>query len=757
MSNYDFQNLSFIEFESIVQDLLQKQLSLRLECFTEGKDGGIDLRHSKNIDNDIIVQCKKYKNFSSLFCNLKKEAVKVKKIKPLRYILATSVGLTPLQKNKIVNIFKPFITKNEDILGRNDLNNLLGIYDDIEKKHLKLYLPSVGVLKKILHSKVYNQSQFEKDKIEETIKVYVENQSFNEAVEIINRNKFVIISGIPGIGKTTLARMLSYYFLANNFDEFVFLSDDIDSGYESYLENKKQIFLFDDFLGRNFLESKLLKNEERKIIDFIIRISKSNNKILILTTREYILNQAKNYFEDFDTFDWKNTKCILDLSKYTRKIRAKILYNHIYFSNLPSMYIDNILKNKNYIKIIDHRNYNPRIIENIIEKGGWKNIENSQFYDYFKKCLDYPETIWKHTFDNQIYEMSRILLMIIATTGSPVFISDIKLAIQNFIKVNKENYSIPYTESNFKKCLKELENTFIITNVDARGNHRIEFQNPSIYDFLIKYIQENSDIFTDLIKSFIFFNQFTIFSIKESAGKIKLNNNIFDLYLEKIVSNFEKLDRSTLIRVVDSSNEKNNYWEKRNNRNLYKIDEILKEFEYEKIKDFIKDKINNYDFKNISSEEQQHFINILKKVKNTEELKIDEIISGIFDNLTFVDDVINFIELKKIKPTEFIIFWEKININKIKSIITEEIQYTGEEDKEYLLSRIEEIQSNVDLPIGSIVDSLKEDIEENRIAKEEKWKEIDPSDLPSYYEDSDNDEDEITDIFESLKEKNNQI
>ena len=256
MNNYDFQNLSFIEFESIVQDLLQKQMGIRFECFTEGKDGGIDLRHSKNTDNDIIVQCKKYKNFSSLFSNLKKEVEKVKKIEPSKYILATSVGLTPFQKSKIKIIFNPFIKKNEDILGRNDLNNLLGIYEDIEKKHLKLYLPSVGVLKKILHSKVYNQSQFEKDKIKETIKVYVENQSFNEAIEIINKNKFVIISGIPGIGKTTLARMISYYFLANNFDEFVFLSDDIDNGYESYLEDKKQIFLFDDFLGRNFLENK---------------------------------------------------------------------------------------------------------------------------------------------------------------------------------------------------------------------------------------------------------------------------------------------------------------------------------------------------------------------------------------------------------------------------------------------------------------------------------------------------------------------
>ena len=133
---------------------------------------------------------------------------------------------------------------------------------------------------------------------------------------------------------------------------------------------------------------------------------------------------------------------------------------------------------------------------------------------------------------------------------------------------------------------------------------------------------------------------------------------------------------------------------------------------------------------------------------------MDKIMSGIFNNLTFVDDVINFIEFKKMRPQKFNAFLENINIDKIKSIIADEIEYADDEDKEYLLSRIKKIRDNVNLPIDSIVHELEEEIEENRIAKEESWKEIDPSDLPSYYEDDDNDEDEIIHIFESLKEKN---
>ena len=48
-------------------------------------------------------------------------------------------------------------------------------------------------------------------------------------MNILNEHKYVIISGIPGIGKTTLARMLVYRMLANDIDEFVFTPSDIQA------------------------------------------------------------------------------------------------------------------------------------------------------------------------------------------------------------------------------------------------------------------------------------------------------------------------------------------------------------------------------------------------------------------------------------------------------------------------------------------------------------------------------------------------
>ncbi len=140
MVNYDLLILSPYEFENVCRDLLQNKLSVFIESFTTGRDGGIDLRYTNQIGKKLIIQAKRYKDFGPLFNHLKTEVEKVKSLSPQRYILATSVGLTPNNKETIKTLFSPFFLHTEDILGRDDLNNLLGIYKDIEHKYYKLWL-----------------------------------------------------------------------------------------------------------------------------------------------------------------------------------------------------------------------------------------------------------------------------------------------------------------------------------------------------------------------------------------------------------------------------------------------------------------------------------------------------------------------------------------------------------------------------------------------------------------------------------------
>ena len=173
MSSYDFANLSPVDFEELCRDLLQKHLGVFLESFKEGKDQGIDLRYSKDERNTIIIQCKRYSNIADLKKNLKLEFKKIKILHPQRYILITSVDLTPKQKAVIKNLFNGVSLRNKDILGKKDINNLLTQYPAVEQTHYKLWFNSTAILERIINSGIINRSDYDKETIARELKIYV--------------------------------------------------------------------------------------------------------------------------------------------------------------------------------------------------------------------------------------------------------------------------------------------------------------------------------------------------------------------------------------------------------------------------------------------------------------------------------------------------------------------------------------------------------------------------------------------------------
>ena len=99
----------------------------------------------------------------------------------------------------------------------------------------------------------------------------------------------------------------------------------------------RQVFYFDDFLGKTTLD-KVQKNEDQRIVELMEEVSSNPNWRFILTTREYILNTATMRYEAFAQPKVPIQMCIVNLGDYTRPVRAKILYNHIFFSELPREY-----------------------------------------------------------------------------------------------------------------------------------------------------------------------------------------------------------------------------------------------------------------------------------------------------------------------------------------------------------------------------------------------------------------------------------
>lgn len=497
MPTYTFTSLSSHEFELLVRDLLQKEMGATLESFKIGRDKGIDLRYTRDEGSTLIIQCKHYaaSNVATLKRHLRTdEAPKVQRLKPNRYILVTSLGLSPQDKEDILSIFLPYCTSTSDVYGRDDLNNLLGKFPQIETQHYKLWLSSTNVLDKLLHSATVNRTRVELQGAHARLKYYVQNKSYFRAKGILDQHHYCIIAGVPGIGKTTLAEVLFIDYVNQGFEP-VRVYSSIEEAFELLKPETPQVFYFDDFLGSTtFNETTMERNEDKQLLAFLQNANKSaGEKKFILTTRDYILQQARLSLESLRSADLNPRRCTIEISSYTRFNRAEILYNHIYFSSLSKKHMLDLLKDRRYITIVDHDNYSPRVIQWMTQMERWRPEEAQDFAVAFLEALDNPHDLWQHAFERHLSTAARSLLLVLVSLPERVHFDDLKSAFLGFHKQMCREHRLESRPTDFRDALDELEGTFIILNRWDSKTLVVQFHNPSVRDFLTVYLEADSD------------------------------------------------------------------------------------------------------------------------------------------------------------------------------------------------------------------------------------------------------------------------
>jgi len=507
MANYDFHDLlSYLDFENLTQGLLEAELGIAFENFRDGPDGGIDLRHAPAKQMcKTIVQCKRHKTFTSLKAELvRNELAKIRALAPSRYLLSTSVALSPKQVDELVELLSPHVVNSGDIYGRDRLNHLLSKHPEVERRHVKLWATSAAVLDELLNGRSHAVSRDEVVKTIAAAKFYVKNSSFDEALTILDKHRVCLISGHAGIGKTTLARQLLLYHLDRGF-EIVKIDGDISEARDRNVQTKPRFYYYDDFLGQTGTADKFNKNEDQKLIDFMHSVRESKGSVLVLTTREYILNQARLRYEKIDREKFDHRTCVIDLAKYSRRIRSQILYNHLHFSRLPAEYVQQIVTTRSYLPIVDHDNYNPRLIESLTSPEWIGEITVTEYPTFFLATLENPTEIWNHAFRQQLSTASRHLLLVLTTLRREMRLDDLSTAFAAFHEAESRRLGTPRTNQDFLNALKELDGTFVHTSrVDEQAV--AEFSNPSIRDFLQNIITAGEWLGA-LIEAFVFFEQ----------------------------------------------------------------------------------------------------------------------------------------------------------------------------------------------------------------------------------------------------------
>ncbi|WP_144433737.1 ATP-binding protein [Aeromicrobium erythreum] len=538
--------LSDHDFELLVCAILQAERdgNVRWEVFARGRDRGVDVRRLGPAGLEV-VQCKHM--LGSTFPQLRSSANDEKKkldvlsSRPKHYEFWTTMSLTSANKAELKSKLSPWIKSESDIWGREDIELALNRNPDVERGHVKLWIAGAGQLSAQLHAGIWERSRELASEVEATMSRYVETGVFHRASEMLDANKVLVISGPPGVGKTTIARLLVAQAASRGFEP-VLVSADIDEAHRVLDREKKQIFYYDDFLGSNFLSNRLDKNEDKRLASFIRSCRQNENSLFVMTTREYILRQALADYEELERVDVHLDRLIIELDEYTRVERARILYNHIFHS--PHLHdseaLTQLREGQAYLRLIDHPNYNPRLIEfATYTDPSLRAGVPADFAAYIKAVFDNPDSVWRAPFESQVESKGQALVMLLACLPGAVSESVAYELINAAASSELCDASRP---GDLERMLRVLDDSFIATSRDGAGTGEllVRLRNPSIADFVAGLLVEEQSRRTALIGSLSYFEQ-----------AVWVLDSVRDRLRPGEIDNFDRLVGDALLKLFD--------------------------------------------------------------------------------------------------------------------------------------------------------------------------------------------------------------
>lgn len=698
---YNLDVLSPLEFEKLSKDIISKKLGIDFKIFKPGRDSGIDLR---NKDEGIICQCKHIQKFSNLKSNLKKEVEKLSKINGLKkYYLIVSTKLTPANEDNIIKLFNNYITSSDQIISYNEIEQFLDEDENIEilKKNSKLWLTSYKVIE--LFEQKYIDFEVENllNHITENMSYFVETGIFKECYEKLIKDRLLIISGSPGVGKTINSNMLVAKMIATNPE--LKLKTIVGSNYRelihSFDKDRFEIIILDDFLGQSYLEK---SNDEINEIISIVEYVKSNpKKYLILNSRLNVISDIRIKNEKFsrllDSLD--NNNYMIDMDNITILEKAEILFNLHYFNKVPVQYYEELKKEyfwrPRYEEIVDNRNYNTRIIEYCVLNYKKDNITYNRYFDYIMENLKNPRQVWHKQFLRLTSEEIAYLHLMYSINTSNVPSTFLKECYENVMKTR--NFDVE--KNNFNNITERLSDNIIIQKIIDQ-KYVLNTINPSVNDYIMNELKDNLVELKKMIDECIYIEQFVnlvninislLQDTKINVLKLKSYNNEFDIRLLYLIEKYNWCNndiKDYLINILNSS--------------PIQRPIILRILSSHKLVDFyeLKDYVFNVKYMKKLLEISNNY-HIEKFIEY-----IDDLISDTNKNMDdFLSDVYSeFTTIIESKIEDSIYEDISMDIDEIVESKEKQIDYEVTDDK-YVIKNLSEIQNNIIDELKQIIDS----------------------------------------------------
>lgn len=352
MAEYRLDELGWFQFERLCQSLLKARCGLGVESWGGKGDLGRDayskgpLRFPDKDENEgpFVFQAKFVsgangagaKPIPALLKGVEAELVRIterkeenKWEKPRFYTLLTNAPLTTKGRTDVEKVLKKGLPGTAvNLQGAGDIDGMLDDSDSV-----RLSFPQIlglrdifKLLQQTVNKEIITRSEVALGMGADLAKTFVATGAYQEAIRILEERHFVVLTGPPEMGKTTIARIVALARLSAEWEAYE--CRDPGELIAVHDPERNQVFVADDAFGSTEYQPDK-GNRWAEELESVLRLLDSRHWLL-LTSRPAPLQIAleKLYLqgaaEDFP----KPQEVLVNASKLSEEEKAQMLYRH---------------------------------------------------------------------------------------------------------------------------------------------------------------------------------------------------------------------------------------------------------------------------------------------------------------------------------------------------------------------------------------------------------------------------------------------
>lgn len=523
MIRYRLDDLGWWQFEQLCQALMKAHLGIAIEAWGGNADIGRDCYCERPVELVKGIQSQAPLVFQAKFvaeansagarseqalirairaeCDRMRQRTEKRQVDTIReYILLTNAPVSPtleLSIKEMISIAAPnsqiSIQRGSDICGLIDLNprlrtsypQLLGVAD--------LQELSAEAVRRAVNKTIVERSAISLELAHELSRVFVSTSIYESALSVLRKHNFVVLTGPPEMGKTTIARVLALAAYTIGFEYYECRSPQdflqiIERNKDDKDGQSRQIFVVDDAFGSTEYDPSLASAWARDLEHILHCLD--NKHRLIWTSRSAPLARALerlNIDSGNDQFP-KPIEVFVSANALSDEEKALILYRHAKHAGLDT--VSKKLIKDNAVRIVRDEHFTPERIRRFITsalpelvKGASGLFGKLSLQSRLEKEIRDPTKRMRTSFNVLNTEQRQFLIAMLDCESGPV---------PELILDSARSRLFASTKNTSTKLIaRELDGHFILSSESDRETI-YSWVHPSWRDLMIEYLSTHT-------------------------------------------------------------------------------------------------------------------------------------------------------------------------------------------------------------------------------------------------------------------------